>query len=50
VSYLPDLDSAERWVDDWQASIHEKAVQARELSARVSGLRATVEAGTVRCG
>jgi len=50
VSYLPDLDSAEQWVDDWQARIHEKAAQARELSARVSGLRVTVESrdGAVR--
>jgi hypothetical protein len=47
---MPDLDSAERWVDDWQARIAEKAAQARELTSRVMGLRGTAESrdGAVR--
>jgi len=36
-----DLDSAERWVDDWQAGFEERAAQARELAARLSQLTAT---------
>jgi DNA-binding protein YbaB len=50
MSYIPDVDSAERWVDDWQAQVLEKAAQARELTARVSGLRASAESrdGAVR--
>ena len=36
-----DLDSAERWVDDWQAGFEERATQARELSTRLAGLTAT---------
>jgi DNA-binding protein YbaB len=36
-----DLDSAEQWVDDWQAGFEERAAQARELAARLSELTAT---------
>jgi len=36
-----DLDSAEQWVDDWQAGFEERAAQARELAARLSGLSVT---------
>ena len=36
-----DLDSAERWVDDWQAGFEERAARARELSARLTGLTAS---------
>jgi hypothetical protein len=37
----PDLDAAERLVDDWQAGIEARAAQARELSARLGTLTAT---------
>jgi DNA-binding protein YbaB len=33
-----DLDSAERWVDNWQAGFDERAAQAQELANRLSGL------------
>jgi DNA-binding protein YbaB len=36
-----DLDSAEQWVDDWQAGFEERAAQARELAARLSELSVT---------
>jgi DNA-binding protein YbaB len=36
-----DLDSAEQWVDDWQAGFEERAAQARELATRLSELTAT---------
>jgi DNA-binding protein YbaB len=36
-----DLDSAEQWVDDWQAGFEERATQARELAARLTELTAT---------
>jgi DNA-binding protein YbaB len=36
-----DLDSAEQWVDDWQAGFEERAAQARELAARLTELKAT---------
>jgi DNA-binding protein YbaB len=36
-----DLDSAERWVDDWQAGFEERAAQARELSTRLAELTAS---------
>jgi DNA-binding protein YbaB len=36
-----DLDSAEQWVDDWQAGFEERAAQARELAARLTELTAT---------
>jgi DNA-binding protein YbaB len=50
LSYMSDLEGAERWVDDWQAHIVEKATQARELTSRVMGLRGTAESrdGAVR--
>jgi DNA-binding protein YbaB len=38
-----DLDEAERMVDDWQAGIEERAVQARALSARLGSLTATAQ-------
>jgi YbaB/EbfC DNA-binding family len=37
-----DLGDAERSVDDWQAGIEARATQARELSARLGNLQATV--------
>jgi DNA-binding protein YbaB len=37
----PDLDAAERLVDDWQAGIEARAAQARELAARLGTLTAT---------
>jgi DNA-binding protein YbaB len=37
-----DFDAAERMIDDWQAGIEERAVRARELSARLSRLSARV--------
>jgi DNA-binding protein YbaB len=36
-----DLDSAEQWVDDWQAGFEERAAQARALAARLSELSVT---------
>jgi hypothetical protein len=36
-----DLRAAERWVDDWQSGIEERAAAARALSERVAGLTAT---------
>jgi hypothetical protein len=36
-----DLDAAERWVDDWQSSIEERAAQAQTLAGRIAGLSAT---------
>jgi hypothetical protein len=36
-----DLDEASRLVDDWQADIEARAVQARELAARLGTLTAT---------
>jgi hypothetical protein len=38
-----DLDEAERMVDDWQARIEERAVQARALSVRLGSLTATAQ-------
>ena len=35
-----DLDAAERFVDDWQAGIEQRAAQARDLAARLAGLTA----------
>ena len=37
-----DFDAAERMIDDWQAGIEDRAVRARELSARLSRLSARV--------
>jgi DNA-binding protein YbaB len=34
----PDLDAAERRVDDWQAGFEQRAVRARELAARLAEL------------
>ena len=34
----PDLDAAERRVDDWQAGFEQRAAQARELAARLAQL------------
>jgi hypothetical protein len=34
----PELDAAERLVDDWQARIEERAAAARQLSARLAEL------------
>jgi len=50
MSYLPDLESAQQWIHDWQAEILDKATRARELSALVSGLRGVAESrdGAVR--
>jgi phenylpyruvate tautomerase PptA (4-oxalocrotonate tautomerase family) len=38
----PELDAAERWVDDWQDGIERQAARARDLADRVRGLTATV--------
>jgi len=38
----PDLTAAERWVDDWQTGIEERAAQAQALARRVGQLSATV--------
>ena len=38
-----DLEDAQRMIDDWQTGIEARAAQARELSARLSGLTATTE-------
>lgn len=37
----PDLDAAERLVDDWQAGIEARAAQTRDLAARLGALTAT---------
>lgn len=34
----PDLDAAERRVDDWQAGFEQRAAQARELAGRLAQL------------
>jgi len=34
-----DLDKAERRIDDWQASLEERAARAQTLLARLEGLR-----------
>jgi DNA-binding protein YbaB len=36
-----DLDAAERWVDDWESGIAERAARAKALSQRVASLSAT---------
>jgi hypothetical protein len=36
-----DLEDAQRWVDDWQSSIEERATQAQTLAGRIAGLSAT---------
>jgi hypothetical protein len=36
-----ELDTAGRWVDDWQAGIEERATKAHALSERLAGLTAT---------
>lgn len=36
-----DLDAADRWVDDWQVGIEERAAQAIALSGRIAELSAT---------
>src|SRR5207244_1897573 len=35
-----DLEAAERWVDDWQSSIEDRAAQAQTLAGRIAGLSA----------
>jgi DNA-binding protein YbaB len=35
------LDEAERWVDDWQAGIEERAAKARALSQRLAQVTTT---------
>ncbi len=42
---LSDPDAAERWVDDWQAGIVERAARASALSRQVSGLSVTAWGG-----
>jgi len=37
----PDLDAAERRIDDWQAGFEQRAAQARELAARLAVLTAS---------
>jgi YbaB/EbfC DNA-binding family protein len=37
----PDLDAAERRIDDWQAGIEARAAQTRDLAARLSMLTTT---------
>ena len=37
----PDLDAAERRIDDWQAGFAQRAAQARELAARLAVLTAS---------
>jgi DNA-binding protein YbaB len=37
----PDLDAAERRVDDWQAGFEQRAAQARELAGRLAELTAS---------
>src|SRR5690242_19318776 len=50
VTGMPDVESAQQWVRDWQSEILDKATQPRELTARVQGLRASAESwdGVVR--
>jgi DNA-binding protein YbaB len=36
-----DLDAAEQWVDGWEASIQERAEQARALSQKLAALSGT---------
>lgn len=36
-----ELDAAQRWVDDWQSGIEERAARAAALSRRVAQLSAT---------
>jgi DNA-binding protein YbaB len=37
----PDLEAAERRVDDWQAGFEQRAAQARELAGRLAALTAS---------
>jgi DNA-binding protein YbaB len=37
----PDLEAAERRIDDWQAGFEQRAAQARELAGRLAGLTAS---------
>jgi len=37
----PDLDAAERRIDDWQAGFEQRAAQARELATRLARLTAS---------
>jgi hypothetical protein len=37
----PDLEAAERRVDEWQAGFEQRAAQARDLAARLAALTAT---------
>jgi len=41
----PDLDEAERRIDDWQAAIEQRATQARELAARIASLSGSARSG-----
>lgn len=43
VSYVSDIADAERWLSDWQTQVVDRAERARELTARLSGMRATAE-------
>lgn len=43
MSYFPDLDSAEQWLDDWQSKAREQLFQAQEMATRVGDLKATAE-------
>lgn len=46
----PDLDEAERMIDEWQSGFEERAAQARALSSRLMALTAAAESddGLVR--
>jgi len=37
----PDLEAAERRIDDWQAGFEQRAAQARDLAARLAALSAS---------
>ncbi|MFI7541632.1 YbaB/EbfC family nucleoid-associated protein [Actinoplanes sp. NPDC049599] len=37
----PDLDAAERRVDEWQAGFEQRAAEARELATRLAALSAS---------
>ena len=36
-----DLEAADRWIDDWESTIKQRAAQAKALSERAAGMTST---------
>lgn len=43
-----DLEKDGRWIDEWEASIEDRATKAKTLSSRLAALTATVHSGDGR--